>query len=149
MSKVTEDEVIEFLQERIEKLNKELRKTHAALAALTGAHTDEEHAPSKKERKVIKAAKKEIRKSKPADNGVGLAIPQTYDSKARLQDKIAYALWQTGPAFKDDLVKKLYELEPAADLNKLDKSISLKLSLLYQSGILKAEKVGKKYRYTF
>ncbi|KAA8485348.1 hypothetical protein BDE36_2108 [Arcticibacter tournemirensis] len=63
MSKVTEKDVIRLLEERVEKLQNNIKKTEAALAVLTGSDESDKTKLKKKDRKIIKEAKEKIKKN--------------------------------------------------------------------------------------
>lgn len=60
MSKISEKDVVHLLQERLERLQNKIKKTEAVLATLSGG---DETKLTKKERKVIKAAKADLKKN--------------------------------------------------------------------------------------
>jgi predicted metal-dependent hydrolase len=163
MSKVTLEDVIDVLKQRIDKLTKELSLTQRALEILMESPENPAEKLKKKERKVIKEAKKNIKKQQesthsaesdqaPAINGkkkTSAAHLIPYHSNLLLQDKIAYVLNQSSPATKEEILKKLKENEPDADLKKLNKAVTSKLSVLEKSGKIRVNRDDEKVTYSF
>ncbi|SDS65614.1 hypothetical protein SAMN05216490_1556 [Mucilaginibacter mallensis] len=150
MAKITEQDIVEFLEDKIEQLKKELRKTQIALETLKGIHEIDEVKLKKKERKIIKstiaqADKKEKTSRKSAGKSTAKA-KKTAPIQVSLEDKINTALTQ-GAAFREDIVKKILEQELNADAKKVDKAVANKLSALLKDKKIHAVKEGAKYKY--
>lgn len=147
MAKVTEQDVIAFLKDKIESLNSELKKTQAALDAFSGkaasaprekaADPDAVTAPKRRGRKPT--VKKDV--VKPLD------IPQEFDPSGKLDGKVAFVLSTSGPLFNTEIIEKLKELEPEKDPVKLEKAVMVKLSALHKAGRIQGQKEGRKFKY--
>lgn len=148
MAKVTEQDVVAFLKDKIANLNAELKRTQAALEAFTTAGTTppekqailESSAPARSKRgRKPSAARKEPVKT--------LEAPSEFDQSGKLDSKIAYVLASNGPSFNTEIIEKLKELEPGKDPDKLNKAIMVKLSALHKAGKIQGAKEGRKFKY--
>lgn len=147
MAKVTEQDVISYLKEKLASLTAELKKTQAALDAFTGHDsspvgqvtegTEEPSAKGKRGRKPT-AKKPPV---KPLD------VPAEFDANAKLDSKIAFILSNYGPLFNTEIIERLQGLEPEKDPDKLSKAVMVKLSALHKVGKIKGEKEGRKFKY--
>lgn len=143
MAKVTEQDVILFLKNRVETLKAELDKAQAALDAFsyiekqTPADTAGVTAP--------KATR--TRKAGPGKIVKALNVPETFAPGQKLEEKIAYILSQNGSLFNTEIIEKLQLLEPDKDPGKISKAVMVKLSALFKAQRLKAVKEGRKFRY--
>jgi hypothetical protein len=171
MAKITENDIVDFLQQKIDSLKAELKKAEDVLEALKGSApaptkpaaavakvrsltADTGKGPSRKRKQRVASAaagqapaKKRAGRPKTAVSAT-LEAPEAYDSKLKMESKVAYALSKTGSAFKEEVTKMLNDLEPEADPKKLDKDVTVKLSSLYKKGRINAVREGRKYRYS-
>jgi hypothetical protein len=154
MAKITEEDIVEFLEDKIEQLQKELRKTQAVLETLKGSHEIDEVKLKKKEKKIIKStiaqAEKADKKDKATRKSSAKSTAKTKKTtpvQVSLEDKINTALAQ-GPGFREDIVKLLLENEPEADPKKVNKAVANKLSVLLKDKKIVGEKEGVKYKYS-
>lgn len=143
MANVTEQDVVNFLQQKITKLQNELKKAQSALDLFTGSTVEEGGTP------VTEAI---IKQTKPgrgpkADKVKTLSAPEEYNSGLKLDGKIAYVLANNGPSFNTDIISKLQELEPEKNADKLFKAVMVKLSSLHKAGRIKGAKEGRKFKY--
>ncbi len=150
MSKITEQDVISFLQEKLDRLNAEIKKTQAALEAFS------ENKPEAKKLSAIEniadePSVKGRRGRKPSVKGSiskPLSVPEEYDNNLRLDKKIGFILKEAeNPLNSTEIVARMQELEPDKDAEKLTKAVTVKLSSLYKSGKLTGNKDGRKLRY--
>lgn len=148
MAKVTEQDVIAFLKDKISTLHAELKKTQAALDAFSGipapaapvsASVSAGAEPAKSRRGRKPSVKKDIVRP--------LNAPSEFDPSAKLDGKIAYVLSQGSPLFNTEIIERLKELEPEKDPDKLGKAVMVKLSALHKAGRIKGEKEGRKFKY--
>lgn len=146
MAKVTEQDVITYLQEKVNSLQLELKKTQSALDAFIGTGDIE---PFKGSDNSFDDNIKSRRGRKPNSSRAVKPLPatETFDPKAKLDGKIAYILSTNGPSFNTDIINKLQELEPEKNADKLSKAIMVKLSSLHKAGRIKGEKEGRKFKY--
>lgn len=157
MAKITEQDIITFLESKIEGLQKELRKSQAAIDAIKGSDGLDQVKLKKKENKIIKAAKsqsvkekknqKTIRKGAIANKAKPASVVRQQNQIKKLQDKINQALSQ-GPAYREAIVSTIHSGEPETDLKKLDKAVANKLSSMLKSKMVQGEKEGVKYKYS-
>lgn len=148
MAKVTEQDVITFLRDKISTLTAELKKTQAALDAFSGKATPvtankpavvESPEPVKSRRGRKPAPRKEV--LKPLD------VPEEFDSNGKLDSKIAFILSKNGALFNTEIIERLKELEPEKDADKLSKAVMVKLSALHKANRIRGEKEGRKFKY--
>lgn len=147
MAKVTEQDVIIYLKDKLASLNAELKKTQAALNAFTGST---EEVPAAKPAVSAEAPIKAKRGRKPAVKKPAvklLDVPEQFDAGAKLDSKVAYVLGNSGPLFNTEIIEKLKELEPDKDPDKLTKAVMVKLSALHKAGKIQGEKEGRKFKY--
>lgn len=143
MANVTEQDVISFLEQRITKLQNELKKAQSALDLFTGSSVEEVDEP------VDKTVVGEVKSTRaPKANKVKtLSAPEEYNAGLKLDRKIAYILENNGPSFNTDIINKLQEMEPEKDPEKLLKAVMVKLSSLHKAGRIKGAKEGRKFKY--
>ena len=159
MANITEQDVVFFLKEKAQNLTEELKKIHEALEVLKGtpaarAQRTAREQPIVREQTPLRAAYK---REKPVPGNsqkrvrskrAPLQAPAEFDPNGTLYTKIAFALSQTGPAFKEDIVKRLGELQPELKNNAMKAAIFQRLSFLKGNGLIDAEKVGRKRKYS-
>ncbi len=146
MAKVTEQDVIAFLRDKLAGLHAELKRTQIALEAFAAEPVPvvekpavpESQIPVKGRRGRKPSVKKEVKL---------LEAPLEFDTNGKLDSKVAYILSKNGPLFNTEIIEKLKELEPGKDPVKLAKAIMVKLSALHKSGKIKGEKEGRKFKY--
>lgn len=148
MAKITEADIVEFLEEKIEQLQKELSKTQAVLKTLKGTHEIDEVKLKKKEKKIIKSTISQAGKAdkKEKDKSSSKSKP-TKVVQVSLEDKINQALAQA-PGFREDIVSLIHASEPDTDQKKLDKAVANKLSVLLKDKKIQGVKEGVKYKYS-
>ena len=152
MAKVTEQDVITFLKEKISTLSAELKRTQAALDAFSAnsspvaqAALTEEEAPVKGRRGRKPGQTKSAQEKQ--DTVKSLDVPSEFNPGGKLDSKVAYVLANNGPLFNTEIIEKLKELEPEKDGVKLEKAVMVKLSALHKAGRIKGAKVGRKFKY--
>lgn len=64
MSKITEKEVVQLLQERVEKLENKIKKIQTAIEVLAEPEDADKPKLHKKEKKLIRTAKSELKKER-------------------------------------------------------------------------------------
>ncbi len=127
MTELSEQEIIKFLKEKRNSLLREIEKIDTALKALEGV--DFINIPSS----IIK----------PDES----YIPDQYSDKLKLDKKILFALKSIGKGDKSEIINKIQQLEPKSDINKLENSISVRLSYLKNNNIIKSDKNGRSLSY--
>ncbi|WP_374163320.1 hypothetical protein [Arcticibacter sp. MXS-1] len=148
MAKVTEQDVIVFLKERVVKLQAELQKTQAALDAFSGTEQPAAPSPVAEEEVVMpKAARRGRRPASRKEVQKSLEAPAEFLASDKLENKIAYVLSDRGPSFNSDIIDRLKELEPEKDAEKLGRSIMAKLGALQRAGRIKGNREGRRVRY--
>ncbi|MXV17696.1 hypothetical protein [Hufsiella ginkgonis] len=148
MSKITDKDIVDLLEERIASLNAELARFRLVLDVLTSIA--EESLPGKGELTQL-AQVVEDRIGGPVVRSIkktpALTVPLDFSDKLKVTEKVMFALSKTGPACKDDIFKFLHDLKPAADPVKLNNVLTVVLSSMLKKEQIKAERAGKRYRY--
>ena len=146
MAKVTEQDIITFLQEKVSALQNELNKAQAALEAFTGSAPKVNVKPTS-DTSVEKVKSVRGRKAAVLKPSKPLPVPEEFNADDKMDKKIAYILSTQGASFNSDVVGKIQKLEPEKDADKLGKAVIVKLAALYKAGRIKAAKVNGKYKY--
>lgn len=143
MAKITEQDIVSFLEQRVSQLSAELNKAQLALQALSqGDFTASSPSVSKAVRNVEGEAKVgKDKKVKP------LVAPGSYGDHLTLEKKIAFILSQESPLFNVQIIEKLQAMETDKDPDKISKAVMVKLSSLYKANRIKAQKEGRKFQY--
>ncbi|WP_069659827.1 hypothetical protein [Arcticibacter eurypsychrophilus] len=146
MAKVTEQDIIAFLKEKVSALQTELNKAQAALQAFTGSAPKANAKPTLDAlvEKVKSVRGKKVLALKPSKP---LAVPQEFNANDKMDKKLAYILSDIGAAFNTDVISKIQELEPEKDTDKLGKAVTVKLASLFKAGRIKGTKLNGKYKY--
>ncbi len=144
MAKITEQDIIVFLKDKVESLKAELNKAQSALEAFTNSGVT---APSKAVAEPRVPSAPRTRKTAPKKEVKAMVVPESYDEKLKLDSKIAYVLSQNGPLFNTEIIERLQGQEPDKDADKLSKAVTVKLSALHKAGRIKGAKVGRKFKY--
>lgn len=150
MAKVTEQDVIIFLREKVAKLQLELQKTQAALDAFVGAEAPQPASSSEVVEETPAAAPQRRRGRRPAppkETVRSLDAPAEFLADDKLENKIAYVLSDIGPSFNTEIIERMKELEPGKDADKLGRSVMVKLSSLQKAGKIKGSREGRKIKY--
>ncbi|MGV8879474.1 MAG: hypothetical protein ACOH2A_10625 [Sphingobacteriaceae bacterium] len=156
MANVTEKDIINHLKEKIKFHQSESKKIETLLNAFTG-NSPQKQKQAKQEAvtEVLEApvnnniARKNKTVKKTVKTAKVLAIPAVYKSDLSWNSKIAFAINALGEGvFNEDIASKIAELEPGLDAAKVTKQISGLLSVLKAKGSLKAERTGKKDKYS-
>lgn len=158
MANVTEKDIINHLKEKIKFHQAEAKKIESLLSAFTGSpaqpkqkQVKEEETESVEQSKELKPVKKNktAKKAPKAKVTKSLEIPSEYNPSLSWNSKIAFAINELGDGvFNEDIAAKITELEPGIELIKVSKQISGLLSVLKNKGALKAERTGKKDKYS-
>lgn len=150
MSKITEQAVTSFLQNKIASLQKKLSKQQTLLSALAETHDLKAVGLKKKDKKVIKKAQSKVKpvktKAKKEKSGKGKAKAATPITLS-LDEQIKVAL-TAGPAFRQAITDAVVAGNPGADAQKLGKDIEAKLREMVKNNELQAEKQGAKLSYS-
>lgn len=159
MANVTEKDIINHLKEKIKFHQNESKKIESLLSAFTGNAAPQKQKQVKEEvvAEIIEspAGSKTVKKNKPVKRSAPakttklLQVPSEYSSGLSWNSKIAFAINALGDGvFNEDIASKIAELEPGLDAAKVTKQISGLLSVLKAKGSLKAERTGKKDKYS-
>jgi len=143
---LTEKEVLRFFNKKKQELQKELEKVEMAISAI-GGYNITATPPAAKEKVAAKkpAAKKEVARTPKAKKR--LEKRDNYKATDKLDDKIAYALTQVGKGNKQQILDVIKENEPAVDVEKLDRTLSVRFSYLIKHDMIKGQKTGRSYTY--
>lgn len=159
MANVTEKDIINHLKEKIKFHQNESKKIESLLSAFTGNSAPQKQKQLKEDalaevletpvkNKIAKKNKAE-KKTQPVKTVKLLSVPEVYKSDLSWNSKIAFAINALGDGvFNEDIASKIAELEPGLDAAKVTKQISGLLSVLKAKGSLKAERTGKKDKYS-
>jgi len=160
MANVTEKDIINHLREKIKYHQNEAKRIEGLLGAFSSdtsnprgrkakidaaeealtTTTEEQPAPEKKKRGPAK---------KPANAAVKpLEVPEKYTDGLTINGRIAFALKEIGSGFNEEIAEAMAQYEPKSDAKKISKQISGVLSTLKSKGQLKAEKVGRKDKFS-
>jgi hypothetical protein len=148
MAKVTEQDIIDHLREKIRYHKQECERIENLLEVFT---TDMNGPFKKNVPKANPATTERKIKSDPASVTMSvkkLTIPESYSKDLKLPAKIAFALNKLGDAFNEDIAILFSRHEKDLDVKKTSQLISGVLSMLKKKGVLNAEKIGKKYKYS-
>jgi hypothetical protein len=156
MANVTEKDIINHLKEKIRFHQSEIKKIESLLTAFTGnpvpqklKKADTTPQETIVAEPIIKKKTKSEKKVKVAKPAKSIQIPAEYKSDLSWNSKIIYAINELGDGvFNEDIAAKITELEPGLEIPKVAKQISGLLSVLKTKGALKAERTGKKDRYS-
>jgi hypothetical protein len=134
--KMSEQEILAFLENRAKDLKLELKRLEDAMKALQG------NKASSGEIKDLVNTPKPI-----TSLTVEPQVPSAYNTGDKWDNKLLYMLTNNGPSFKEGLADAIIKLEPDLDLRKLLTIIAVRLSVLYKSGHIQAERAGKRLKY--
>ena len=144
MAKITEQDVVSFLKEKEQRLSDELNRINEALKALASDPVEQEQKGNRPDLKQPKPVRLKAKKGRKGP----LQAVKKFDPKGTLDSKIAFALSQTGPVFKEDIVQSIAELQPELDADKLKWAVMQRLSFLNRKGLINGVKDGRKHRYS-
>ncbi|EOR94956.1 hypothetical protein ADIARSV_1917 [Arcticibacter svalbardensis MN12-7] len=146
MAKVTEQDIITFLQEKVSTLQIELNKAQSALESFSGSAPKANAKPASDTsvEKVKSVRGKKVPALKPSKP---LAVPEQFNADDKMDKKLAYILSTLGASFNSEVVSKIQELEPEKDADKLGKAVIVKLASLFKAGRIKGTKLNGKYKY--
>jgi len=158
MATVTEQDIINHLQEKIKFHQTEAKRLATILSAFD--ITPETPRSKKSEQDDVEnilqpltsrktaGRKPKIQKTKAIRPAKILEIPTSYTDDLTVNSKIAFALSQIGSGFNEDIAEEIAKYEPKSDAKKISKQISGILSTLKTKGQLKAEKSGRKDKFS-
>ncbi|MBE7175311.1 MAG: hypothetical protein INR69_02850 [Mucilaginibacter polytrichastri] len=164
MAKITEQDVVSFLREKVTSLKEELRKAEEGLAYFSSQSFAVPAKRGRKPKSLLddvtesvskiletgskKRARKKGTKSKAPVNPKTVEVPQEFDPKLTRDKKIVYALSQLGSGFSEDVSELLHSLEPDEDRAKMERLVTQRLSALKIAGSVKEKrKSGRKTEY--
>ena len=142
MPNITEQDIIEHLENKIQYHYKEARRIENILLAFQTGGDMFERTKGAGERIKLKSklpdsiAENKTRKI--------VEIPEAFSSGLKLNSKVIYALNEIKNGFVEDIAIKMAELQPDLDADKVKVQISGVLSSLKKKGILNTEKRGRK-----
>ncbi len=160
MATVTEKDIISHLREKIKFHQNEARRIEGLLSAFTSdtstqrgrkakieavdeALTADEQTTAPQKKKAAPA-----KKAKSAQEFKPLEVPEKYSDNLTINARIAFALNEIGSGFNDEIAAAMAQYEPKSDAPKISKQISGVLSTLKSKGLLTAEKVGRKDKFS-
>ncbi len=157
MANVTEKDIIDHLKEKIKFHEKEVKRIESLLTAFT-SNSDQQKVRKAKVEAVSEAIAPMPAKSKKGKDKTdktpksgkqakGLTVPDAYNDKLTLNEKIAFALKEIGSGFNEDIASAMAQYQPQSDEKKIGKQISGVLSVLKTKGMLKTTKEGRKDKY--
>ena len=152
MSKLSEQDVVSFLKEKVASLKQELKKAEDGLAFFTGSSAAE---PAKKrgpKSKVAKLADSVVEKAKKVTKKVSsskaLEVPAEFADSLKRDAKIVYVLDSLKSGNAEEVTDELLKLEPGQEKEKLHRLVTQRLSALSLKGNLKSVKQGRKSSYS-
>ncbi|WP_353125541.1 hypothetical protein [Parapedobacter pyrenivorans] len=83
-----------------------------------------------------------------AKKAIGKTTSASFDPKAKMDDKIRFALTQKKGSSKTDVIDYLNNLEPEYGLTKLKKVVAFRLNHLLKTGQVKGQERKDGFRYT-
>ncbi len=143
-SKISETEIMTFLEARKERLLEEIEKIDLTINTLKStsnvlldpsALSERRSARDGVVRRIVPSAKR-------------LVTQNEFNAFSKLDQKIAYALTQIGRGNKEDILKVLVDKQPELDANKIEKALAVRLSYLLKNNLVDAEKVSRNYQYS-
>lgn len=168
MANITEQDIIDHLQEKIklhqqeiERLNQEIERLNNILSAFNNnpATITSGSKSGRPAKSATSASKNAARNSAVSNPQPGLApaaelpapalqIPEKYNDKLTTEEKIAYALNEINGGFAEDIAGNMALYEPKSDADKLKRQISGVLTEMKNKGLLQAERIGRKEKYS-
>lgn len=155
MAKVTEKDIVEYLNERIAFHRQEAKRLeellngiiHVPAAAVDGnAEEDTSVSAAPKYSSEKPAQRKKTQSIKP-ESAENFDIPDKYTDDLSINSKILFALKEIGSGFKEDVANTMAQYEPRSDEGKIIRQIDGPLSNLKAQGKIDVEKIGRKYRF--
>lgn len=163
MAKVTEQDIIDHLEEKIKFHQKEARRLENLLSAFVSDSSTPRTRKAKLEAvdeaidplpaKEIKSAGHKPASTEPSAIGNSVAppleIPAKYTDNLPAEAKIAFALNELGGSGSAaDIANAMAQYEPKSDSKKIGRQIAGVLTSLKEQGSIKAEKSGRKELYS-
>lgn len=139
---ITEKKILEYLRKRRVELLGELNKIDLAIQAMDhqlpedfGSH-DRMNSPMIRNINGISTLQGKV-----------LSPMDEYNPDEKLDNKVAYALTKQGEASKKQICDLICTMEPDLDKNKLERSLSVRLSFLVTNHLIQGKKLGRSYIY--
>jgi hypothetical protein len=164
MANVTEQDIIDHLREKIKFHQKEAKRLENLLTAFVSDSDSQRNHKAQldavdeaADQPSAKPAKATARKTKPAaapaeevpaPKSSALEIPAKYTDDLPIEIRIAFALNEIGSGFSEDIANTMAQYEPKSDAKKISRQITGALVTLKEQGQIKAEKDGRKERYS-
>lgn len=143
VSKISEKQILTFLEFRRERLIEEVEKIDLTINTLKSSAnilTDNGPLVERKERTIFS--------KKPISSAKKLVPQEVFNPFSKLDQKIAYALTTIERGNKEDILKVLSDKQPELDSNKIEKALAVRLSYLLKNNLIDAEKVSRNYQYS-
>lgn len=70
-----------------------------------------------------------------------------FNTKGKLDHKIAYALTKVGRGFREDILEEIAGVQPSINLYRLRAAVAVRLTHLLQHSLIVGEKIGRRYEY--
>ncbi|MBS7564460.1 PqqD family protein [Mucilaginibacter sp. Bleaf8] len=163
MANVTEQDIIDHLEEKIKFHQKEAKRLENLLSAFVSDGStprvrkakleavDEaiDPLPVKQTKPVARKGKAAEQAAPEAQTASTLEIPAKYTDNLSPEAKIAFALNEIGGSgFVEDIANAMAQYEPKSDAKKISRQIAGTLTDLKEQGLIKAEKSGRKEQYS-
>jgi hypothetical protein len=153
VAKVTEKDIVEYLNEKISFHRQEAQRLEGVLGAFTQipatvqSNNDKDAAPPNLS--AAKPARRNRTQSLTPDNTntEDFDIPDKYSENLNIHAKIAFALKEIGSGLKEDIANTMAQYEPRSDADKIIRQISTPLANLKAQGKIDVEKIGRKNRF--
>jgi len=148
MAKVTEEDIINHLQEKIRFHQQERLRIEKLLSAFTSDGVIDDDVNSNFANRDVKYKIIKPRKTKEKAGFKPLDPPLEYNSNLTIVNKIAYSLNKIGEGYNEDIANIIAANEENADVKKISQLISGVLSTLKTNGLINARKDGRKHKFS-
>lgn len=153
MPDITEQDIIDHLEDKIQFHYSEAKRIENILLAFKTGGEYEERRPGASEKIKLKSrGTHDFRAIGIQDTKIkkrkAVEIPEAFSSGLKLNSKVIFALNIIKSGFVEDIANKIAELQPELDAIKVKTQISGVLSSLKTKGVLEAKKIGRKDRFT-
>jgi hypothetical protein len=164
MANITEQDIINHLKQKIEFYEHESKRLQGLLSAFTNSSiiefngkaklkgSDGDLAPASKARQINPRGKRKTKEEQqlkePELAEKTIDVPEKYTDDLTINAKVIFALKEIGSGFNEDIANAMAQYEPKSDAKKISKQISGVLSALKTRGQVRAEKAGRKDKFS-